>query len=116
MQLHHQATDPPVLGVQVEPFADAATAGRGFVVFLIPASEFRPHRAEHVTNKPYYIRAGDDFVVPPVSLLRAMFHPRSNPYLRVQASFHDMTKTNDVVRWIFTIQNSDTATARDVCL
>src|SRR5437867_3894786 len=31
MQLHHQATDPPVLGVKVEQYA-APTSGKGFVV------------------------------------------------------------------------------------
>ena len=64
MELHHQATDPPVLNVEIESYPDPGASGAGFVVCLVPESPFRPHRAEHVTNKPYYIRAGDDFVIP----------------------------------------------------
>lgn len=114
MQLHHQATDPPVLGVLVEQFSNLS--GKGFVVCLVPESRFKPHRAEHEKNKPYYLRAGDDFVVAPVAVLRAMFHPRTKPHLRVRASFMDLSKTNKSIRWLFQIQNTGTATARDICM
>jgi len=115
MALHHMATDPPVGGVLIEPINDPA--GGGFVVCLVPESNFKPHRAEYVKNKPYYIRAGDDFVVAAVSLLRAMFHPRSKPYLRVQVRFVAQGSQSagvEIRRWIFRIYNTGTATARDL--
>ena len=35
-QLHHQSTDPPVLGVVIKAFPDPAENGQGFVVCYIP--------------------------------------------------------------------------------
>lgn len=115
MQLHHQATDPPVLGVIVEQFSDPAS-GKGFVVCFVPESTFRPHRAEHVQGKPYYIRAGDDFTIAPSSVLKAMFYPRASPYLSVEIG----VTTNDIgdgqfsVHYEARLQNVGTATANDV--
>src|SRR5438309_5007606 len=68
-QLHGQATEPPVLGVEIRPVAADEKSPVGFVVCYIPESVYRPHRAEHA-RRNYFIRAGDDFVVPSVSLLR----------------------------------------------
>ena len=75
-QLHGQATEPPVLGVEIRPVAADEKSPVGFVVCYIPESVYRPHRAEHA-RRNYFIRAGDDFVVPSVSLLRALFYPHS---------------------------------------
>jgi hypothetical protein len=75
-QLHHQATEPPVLEVEIEAYSVGGSSDEGFVVCFIPESPFRPHRAEHA-KRQYFIRAGDDFVVPSVSLLRNLFFPQS---------------------------------------
>jgi len=75
-ELHHQATEPPVLDVEIEAYPTSSTTADGFVVCYIPESPFKPHRAEHA-DRQYYIRAGDDFVVPSVSLLRNLFFPHS---------------------------------------
>lgn len=75
-ELHHQATEPPVLDVEIEAYSIAGTSDEGFVVCYIPESPFKPHRAEHA-ERQYFIRVGDDFVVPSVSLLRNLFFPQS---------------------------------------
>lgn len=75
-ELHHQATEPPVLGVEIEAYSIPNGKGEGFVVCFIPESPFRPHRAEHA-DRQFIIRAGDDFVTASVSLLRNLFYPQS---------------------------------------
>jgi hypothetical protein len=77
MELHHQASEPPVLGVEVIALPSPSNPKMGIVVCFIPESPSRPHRAEY-SKKQYYIRAGDDFVVPSVSLLRCLFVPTAN--------------------------------------
>jgi hypothetical protein len=114
MRLHHQATDPPALGVIVEQYADSA--GKGFVVCFVPESSFKPHRAEQDGKKQFYLRAGDDFVVMPVPVLRSMFFPRTKPNLRVEVRFVDRNDEHSNITWIFRVHNNGTATARDVCL
>src|SRR5258706_3165553 len=74
-ELHHTATDPPVLGVELREFPDQVAAGHGYVVCLVPESAVKPHRAENVTTKPYYIPAGDSFLPPSTSLLRHLIFP-----------------------------------------
>lgn len=86
LELHHTATDPPVAGVEIEHINDPSEGDKGFVVCLIPESNFKPHRTEYLKNKPYYIRAGDDFVIPSPSLLRQLFFPQSHSYLWVEVS------------------------------
>jgi hypothetical protein len=83
MELHHQATDPPVLGVEVKEVI--GPTGEGFVVCYIPNSPFKPHRSEHC-NKQYYVRAGDDFVEAGPGLLRTLFYPRYHPSLWVEVA------------------------------
>ena len=123
MELHHQSTDPPVLNVEVESYPNAG--GAGFVVCLIPESPFKPHRAEHLTNKPYYIRAGDDFVIPSPALLRHLFFPHTYSHLWVEAAvtvaqtFRANSKGFQLpdgadVSYNVRLHNSGTATAQDV--
>jgi hypothetical protein len=81
LELHHQATDPPVLGVEIEAYEDANQ--NGFVVCYIPKSKHRPHRSEHC-NKQYYIRAGDDHVEAGPSLLKLLFYPEWDTSLAVE--------------------------------
>ena len=114
MHLHHQATDPPVLGVVVEQYVDSS--GKGFVVCFVPESGFKPDRAEQDGKKQFYLRAGDDFVVMPVPVLRSMFFPRTKPNLRVEVRFADRNDEYSNINWTFRVHNNGTATARDVCL
>jgi hypothetical protein len=84
MELHHQATEPPILGV--EAVCVPGPGGAGFVVCKIPASPFRPHRAEHC-KKQYYVRAGDDFFEAGPGLLRTLFYPQYSPSFGVEVVF-----------------------------
>jgi len=114
MRLHHTATDPPVAGVRVEPVTDQA--GGGFVVCLIPESRNKPHRAEFVTNKPHYIRFGDDFVVMSQAVLRSMFFPQANPQYSVLIRCRGRNLQNPAVGtfdFFVTIRNVGNATARE---
>lgn len=72
------ATNPPVMGVEYQSCVNGS--GEGFVVCLIPKSNYKPHRAEFA-DKHYYFRAGDDFLQAEPGLLRTLFYPQSNPYL-----------------------------------
>jgi len=78
-ELHHQATEPPVLGVEIEAYSFGSD-DNGFVICFVPESPFKPHRAEYA-GRQYIIRAGDDFVVPSVSLLRNLFFSQSRCHL-----------------------------------
>ena len=76
MELHRQATEPPVHGVEIEAYSISGSPNEGFVVCLIPESPFKPHRAEYAGHQ-YIIRAGDNFAPASVSLLRNLFFPQS---------------------------------------
>lgn len=84
MELHHQSTEPPVVGVECLAVPDPGNPAQGFVVCLIPESTAKPVRAEHC-GKQYYIRAGDDSIVPSPALLRLLFVPGSNATLSVSS-------------------------------
>ena len=125
MELHHQSTDPPVLNVEVESYPDLSASGAGFVVCLIPESPFKPHRAEHLTNKPYYIRAGDDFVPPSPALLRHLFFPHTYSQLWIEVAVTVKAEgaldsqgyqapNGAAISYDVRIHNLGTATARDV--
>ncbi len=113
LELHTGATDPPVLGVRVEAFTANGTEGEGFVVAFVPESPDRPHRSEHAGRR-FYIRAGDDFCVASVSLLRSLFYPHSRcrlvPYLRLNPPDKEqqVRVTTDII-----VRNTGTATAYD---
>jgi hypothetical protein len=79
-ELHHQATEPPVLGVETEAYPFGGSDSEGFVICFVPESPFKPHRAEYASRQ-YIIRAGDHFVVPSVSLLRSLFFSQSRCHL-----------------------------------
>ena len=114
MQLHHQATDPPVTGVRVEPIHDPL--GGGFVVCFIPESSFRPHRAELIENRPYFLRVGDNFKNMPTSVLRSMFYPRLSPRYLVEVrcrAFNLQSPAVASIRFDISIENHGTATARE---
>lgn len=83
-ELHRNATNPPVMGVNYQTYTNQRT-GTGFVVCLIPQSRYKPHRAEWA-NKDYYIRVGDSFVVAEPGILRILFYPDLHPYLQIEAT------------------------------
>jgi hypothetical protein len=109
-QLHSQATDPPVAGVDFWFGSDGPESDAGFVVCHVPESRFKPHRAE-LAGRNYYIRAGDSFHVPSVSLLRNLFFPEYHAHLwpEIKACFDGETV------WLEGfVHNSGIATARNV--
>jgi hypothetical protein len=111
-QLHSQSTDPPIPGVDFWYVIDDTIPDSGFVISYVPESEFKPHRAEAAGRK-YYIRAGDSFHVPSVSLLRSLFFPEYHSHLWPELKvFHN----NDTVFIDGYIYNSGIATAKNVFL
>lgn len=116
MELHHTATEPPVAGVRVEPIPDPANSREGFVICLIPESRAKPHRAEYCAGKPYYIRAGDNFVMPSPALLRNLFYPhiRSHLWVEVAVTYKRLTDVDADVRVELRLHNAGPATAREI--
>ena len=84
-QLHHQSTDPPIPGVQIEAVPDPAENGRGFVVCYVPESDYKPHRSE-AAGKRWVMRVGDSFVDVPPAVLRSLFFPQRRSYLFLRAA------------------------------
>jgi hypothetical protein len=115
LQLHHESTDPPVGGIRVETVHDPASGG--YVVCLIPESSIRPHRALHVKNSPYYMRAGDDFVLMPTPFLRQLFFPVVAPRLVVSVvSEIEGAGASWSYHFKIMVENRGTASAKDLFL
>lgn len=87
------ATNPPVMGIEYQSYTNGS--GEGFVVCLIPKSNYKPHRAEFA-DKQYYFRAGDDFLPAEPGLLRTLFYPQSNPYLWVEVDLYYQLNPEDL--------------------
>lgn len=118
MELNHQATDPPVIGVDIRSYPDPTEAGKGFVVCYVPESLYAPHRAEH-SGQRFYTRALDDFVVAPVSTLRRLFYPQSQPWLEITTTLEYIREGSGLdsrmmMRCGGIIRNSGSATARNI--
>lgn len=111
-ELHSQSTDPPIPGVD-HWFANEEGEGDcGFVVSYVPESNFKPHRAE-AAGRNYYIRAGDSFHVPSVSLLRNLFFPEYHSHLWPELkSFYN----KDTIFIDGYLYNSGIATAKNIVL
>lgn len=111
-ELQAQSTDPPVMNVEYWHHENPESPGKGFVACLVPQSANGPHRAE-AAGRNYYIRAGDSFHVPSVSLLRRLFYPELHPLLwpELRPSLDmDMRKLHIECR----LNNSGVATAKNV--
>ena len=112
-QLHGQATEPPVLGVEIHPIVGNSESS-GFVLCYIPESRYRPHRAEHAGHN-YFLRALDKFVVPSVSILRALFYPHSQAVITPIAKGEVRVEQNLEIHEItIRLQNRGTSSAYDV--
>ena len=78
-ELHHQATDPPVGGVEYLSLTEEGGT-QGFLVCLVPESEYKPHRSE-LNGKRWFMRIGDSFVDVPPTVLRSLFFPQRHSYI-----------------------------------
>ena len=104
-ELHHQASDPPLSGVEIEPVRDPNEGGKGFVVCFIPQGVFVPYRAEY-SNNQYYIRVGDDSIVPRPAILRRLFYPQSLARIEMSVvlSNHEKLMSNTpVLEWSYMV-------------
>ena len=77
--LQNDAVDPPVSGVEVQAVLEPGSQS-GFVVCLIPNSNFAPHKAIWA-DREYYMRAGDSNRPMSTAMLRRMFYPHTEPRL-----------------------------------
>lgn len=120
-QLHHQSTDPPILGVKIEAFSDPTENDHGFVVCYIPESDFKPHRAESA-NRRWVIRVGDNFVDAPPPVLRSLFFPQRRSYIFMRCEVSTMySKVNGGTivtnsEFHFRLYNEGPATAQNLLL
>jgi hypothetical protein len=83
IELQRGATNPPLANVQIE--VGETAPNEGFVVCCIPEGRFKPYRAEIAGKPQYYIRAGDQFVIPAPALLRTLFYPQSHVVFQIEA-------------------------------
>jgi hypothetical protein len=118
MALHHESTDPPLPGIRIEAYTDSNKGGKGFVVCYIPQGDFVPYRAEYA-QKQYFIRVGDDSIIPGRVILRRLFYPQSMAKLSMSVSLRLMRSTKgsanitDMDFQVFLV-NDGTASAHDV--
>jgi hypothetical protein len=121
-ELHGSATEPPIQGALIKAYAGRGQSGKGFVVAYIPESPDKPHRSEHSaskgqkqTGKQFWIRAGDDFRVAGVSLLRMLFYPRSRSRVVPSLVLNPRDKKPNFTHTIdIRLSNRGTATAHDI--
>jgi len=117
-ELHHVATDPPLSGVEIEAVTVPNDGGRGFVVCFIPEGAFVPYRAEfNIRN--YYIRVGDDAIVPSPVILRRLFYPQSLAKLEMRVILSTERKEyegqmTDLWKYEVFLRNAGRATAHEV--
>ncbi len=109
IELHSQSTSPPVNGVEYWH----SPINNGFLVCYIPESPFKPVRSE-VAGKQYYIRAGDSFQTPSVSLLRSLFYPEYQAFLEVELLPSYDSDLGNIVKGV--IYNTGSATAKNCML
>ncbi len=105
-------TVPPHSGVENKLIE--AEPGLGFVITLIPKSDFAPHQM--LPNKQYYIRAGSDFLPTPHDVLAGMFGRRPQPHV-----FHQFVQEVPVLQgddlemiWGLFIHNKGPGIASDI--
>ncbi len=123
-ELHRQAIEPPVLNVDYLPVPNSATDPSGFVACWIPESAFKPHRAEYVEGKPFFIRAGDNSAPASLALLRYLFHPATNSLINLEVGVswqandrgEGGAKHNGLFRLHGAIQNVGTSSAKELLL
>jgi hypothetical protein len=116
-ELHPQATDPPVAGVEIESFPDPNEVGPGFVVCYIPESGYKPHRAE-TSGKRWVIRIGDSFVDIPVAVLRSRYFPHRQSYVFLEVGRNVVQDPHVAVKALYRVRlyNEGPATADRVLL
>jgi hypothetical protein len=110
------AVNPPVQGVRFE-IIDPHGSG-GFVVAYVPASDFKPHRAEY-SSKHYYLRSGSHTHIIEPTVLRQMFFPRAISRIvpRIEPKIRQTTPTSHDhfhVDFAIIFRNAGTKTAREV--
>ncbi|WPP39868.1 ATP-binding protein [Paenibacillus hunanensis] len=67
---------------------DDEECDKGFIVTLVPQSDFTPHRAINKDHK-YYLRSGDSFVMMEHSILEDQFGRRQKPKLKIRVRLDD---------------------------
>ncbi len=89
-------TIPPHPNVKNE-FINIDEEGNGFVITLIPKSNYSPHQV--VGRLQYYIRAGSDFVPTPHGVLAGMFGKRPQPNIIYQYASEPISIGNDLIQF-----------------
>lgn len=118
-ELLRGASEPPVLGVQIEIIFE--TEVKGYVACFVPQSTRKPHRAESVKNKPFIMRVSDNFVIPSVAMLRSLFYPGATTQLRSiwkpeWSPLPTATSENSIIQIRLSLANIGFTTAREVFL
>jgi Putative DNA-binding domain len=110
-------TEPPVLGVLIEPYEQPPGSNKGFVVCYVPSSPWRPHQVR-CGGQPglFYIRASDNHIPCNHATLRSLFAPQ---LIAVMEVYYQMKRTINALgqdSWSLQclIENKGPATAREI--
>lgn len=103
-ELVRDATEHPVLGVEIVPVIEPGQTGDGFVVCFVPSGSDKPYCS--TAESRYLMRAH------PLShtMLRAMFYPRLQP--RLQLSLSMIAHNQNLLSFQIHVHNTGTASAR----
>lgn len=112
--LHLEATDPPVAGVQIHCYpAPSGNGTEGFVVCYIPESEYKPHCAK-LGDKAFFMRFGDKTKVPATSVIRSLFYPKLN--CRLAVDIRGVRLQDGTPLFTLNVINAGPATADDLLI
>lgn len=119
-ELQPDATNAPVMGVEIEAYPGTGD-GPGFVVCFVPESAHKPHRAEFADRQWYY-RAGTNFKPAEPGLLRTLFYPQRSTRFdlevtlscRFQGFIRPAPRAEASLRVSAVLKVEGSATARDV--
>jgi Putative DNA-binding domain len=112
-QLANDATDPPVLGIEIQSVTE--NGGSGFVICHIPQSRFAPH-ASRWAKHDFYIRSQDGNVRCPTAVLRRLFYPLTSALVvpTIHAAMDQTQMSHFVTQFRAHLTNRGTGSARDV--
>jgi hypothetical protein len=111
LELQPNATEPPIIGVDVKHFP-LPSSEAGFVVCFIPSSPWKPHQTQW-PNKQYFIRSGDNCVPASHSIVKSLFHPSEVSIFSIYAQPFTESQYLQMKVWL---GNAGPSTAHDVML
>lgn len=105
-------TIPP--HTRVEHHAIEEDSEKGYVISLIPKSNYAPHQM--LPNKQYFIRAGSSFIPTPHDVLAGMFgrRPQAHVFHQFTTKIPELTHDTLNIEILFMVHNEGQGIAQDI--